>query len=87
MEIDNINQEAVTKTISKEKKCKKEKMVVSGVLTNSWEKKRKVKEKGKNKTNPNAEPQSIARRHKKAFLSEQCKEIKKTAEWESLEIS
>ena len=31
--------------------------------------------------------QRIARRDKKAFLSDQCKEIEKTTEWESLEIS
>ena len=34
----------------------------------------------------NAEFQKIARRDKKAFLSDQCKEIK-TTEWERLEIS
>ena len=35
----------------------------------------------------NAEFQRIARRDKKAFLSGQCKEIRKTTEWERLEIS
>ena len=35
----------------------------------------------------NAEFQRIARRDKKAFLSDQCKEIKETIEWERLEIS
>ena len=35
----------------------------------------------------NAEFQRIARRDKKAFLSEQCKEIEETKEWERLEIS
>ena len=35
----------------------------------------------------NAEFQRIARRVKKAFLSDQCKEIEKTTEWERLEIS
>ena len=35
----------------------------------------------------NAEFQRIARRDKKAFLSDQCKEIEKTIEWERLEIS
>ena len=35
----------------------------------------------------NAEFQRIARRDKKAFLSEQCKEIGETLEWERLEIS
>ena len=35
----------------------------------------------------NTEFQRIARRDKKAFLSDQCKEIGKTTEWERLEIS
>ena len=35
----------------------------------------------------NAEFQRIARRDKRAFLSEQCKEIKKTIEWEIIETS
>ena len=35
----------------------------------------------------NAEFQRIARRDKKAFLSDQCKEQRKTTEWERLEIS
>ena len=35
----------------------------------------------------NAEFQRIARRNKKAFLSNQCKEIEETIEWERLEIS
>ena len=34
----------------------------------------------------NAEFQRIARRDKKAFLRDQCKEIEKTTEWENLEI-
>ena len=43
---------------------------------------------GKGKMNPlNAEFQRIARREKKAFLSDQCKEIKEEIEWERLEIS
>ena len=50
---------------------------------------RKVKgkvEKEKN-THLNAEFQRIARRDKKAFVSEQCKEIEEKIEWERLEIS
>ena len=51
-------------------------MAVWGGLTNSCEKKR-VKHKGKNKRykHLNAEFQRIAGRDKKAFLSNQCKEI------------
>ena len=52
------------------------------------EKRREVKGKGEKEryTHLNAEPQKIARRDKKGFLSEQWKETK-TTEWESLEIS
>ena len=50
---------------------------------------REVKGKGEKEryTHLNAEFQRIARRDKKAFLSDQCKEIGKTIEWERLEIS
>ena len=60
-----------------EKEMQKGKMAVWGSLTNSCEKKRSEKQrrKGKN-THLNAEFQRIARRDKKAFLSDQCKEIK-----------
>ena len=47
-------------------------MAVWGGLTNSWGKKRREKERY---THLNAEFQRIARRDKKAFLSDQCKEI------------
>ena len=51
-------------------------------------KRREVKSKGEKEIykHLNAEFQRIARRDKKAFLSDQCKEIK-TIEWERLEIS
>ena len=50
---------------------------------------REVKGKGQKETHThlNAEFQRIARRNKKAFLSDQCKKIEKTTEWERLEIS
>ena len=52
------------------------------------EKRREAKSKGKKEryTHLNAEFQRRARRDKKAFLSDQCKEMKIT-EWERLEIS
>ena len=52
-------------------------MAVWGGLTNSCEKKRSLKSKGKKERykHLNAEFQRIARRDKKAFLSDQCKEI------------
>ena len=55
-----------------EKEMQKGKMAVWGGLTNSCEKKRSEKQRRKGK---NAEFQRIARRDKKAFRSEQCKEI------------
>ena len=53
------------------------------------EKRREVKSKGEREryTQLNAEFQRIARRDRKAFLSDQCKDIEKTTEWERLEIS
>ena len=54
------------------------------------EKRREAKCKGENESYKklNAEIQRIARRDKKAFLSDQCKEIEeKTTEWEGLGIS
>ena len=51
-------------------------MAVWGGLTNSCEKKRREKQKRKRRyLHLNAEFQRIARRDKKAFLSDQCKEI------------
>ena len=61
-------------------------MAVWGGLTNSCEKKRSEKQRRKGK-HLNAEFQRIARRDKKAFLSDQCKEYRKTTEWGRLEIS
>ena len=52
-------------------------------------KRREVKSKREKERHKhlNAEFQRIARRNKKAFLSDQCKKIEKTTEWERLEIS
>ena len=53
-------------------------MAVWGGLTNSYEKKRSKKQRRKVKIYPfECRVQRIARRDKKAFLSEQCKEIEK----------
>ena len=58
-----------------EKKCKKAKWLL-GILTNSCEKKRSKKQRRKGRyKHLNAEFQRLARRDKKAFLSNQCKEI------------
>ena len=70
-EVYDIVQEAGIKTIPIEKKCKKGKMVVWGGLTNSWEKKRSKRQGEKERyTHLNAEFWRIARRDRKAFLSD-----------------
>ena len=75
-EVHNIVQEVVAKTITKKKKCKKTKWLSVEALQIA-EKRREAKSKGEKEryTHLNAEFQRIARRDKKAFLSEQCKEI------------
>ena len=75
MYVCNIVQEAVTKTIPKKKKCKKAKWLSEKALQTA-EEKREAKVKGKREryTQLKAELQRIARRDKKAFLNEQCKE-------------
>jgi len=76
MEVRDIVQEAVIKTIPKKKKCKKAKWLSEEALQIA-EKRRETKGKGEREryTHLNAEFQRIARRNKKAFLSYQCKEI------------
>ena len=76
MEVCNIVQEAVIKTIPKKKKCKKAKWLSEEALQIA-EKRRdaKGKEETERNTHLNAEFQRIARRDKKAFLSDQCKEL------------
>ena len=71
MEVHDIVQETGIKTILKKKKCKKAKWLSEEALTNSCEK-REVKSKGEKAryTYLTAEFQRIARRDKKAFLSE-----------------
>ena len=88
MEVHDIVQEAVIKTIPKKKKCKNTKWLSEDVLQIA-EKRREAKGKGEKEryTHLNAEFQRIARRDKKAFQSEQCKERRKTIEWERLELS
>ena len=75
MEVHDIVQEIGTKTIPMEKKCKKAKGL-SGEALQIAMKRREVKSKGEKEkyTHLNAEFQRIARRDKKAFLSDQCKE-------------
>ena len=89
MEVGGIVQEAVIKTIiPQKKKCKKAKWLSEEGLQNA-EKRREAKGKGEKEryTHLNAEFQRIARRGKKAFLSDQCKEIEENIQWERLEIT
>ena len=76
MEVRDIVQEAVIKTIPKKKKCKKAKWLSEEALQIAV-KRREAKSKGEKERykHLNAEFQRIARREKKAFLSNQCKEI------------
>ena len=75
-EVCDIVQETGIKTIPMEKKCKKAKSLTEEALQIAM-KRREVKSKGEKERykHLNAEFQSIARRDKKAFLSDQCKEI------------
>ena len=75
-EAHDIVQEAVIKTIPKKKKHKKAKWLSEEALKIAV-KRREAKSKGENQRykHANAEFQRIARRDKKAFLSDQCKEI------------
>ena len=75
-EVCDIVQEAVIKTIPKNKKCKKSKWLSEEALQIA-EKRREDKGKGEKERykHLNAGFQRIARRDKKVFLSDQCKEI------------
>ena len=77
-EVHDIAQKAGIKTISKKNKCQKAKWLSEEALQIAM-KRREVKGKGEQEryTHLNAEFQRIARRDKKAFLSDQCKEIEK----------
>ena len=76
MEVRDIVQDAMIKTIPKKKKFKKAKWLSEEALQIA-EKRRdaKGKEEKERNTHLNAEFQRIARRDKKAFLSDQCKEV------------
>ena len=75
-EVRDIVQETGIKTIPMEKECKRAKWL-SGEALQIAVKRREVKSKGEKEryTHVNEEVQRIARRDKKAFLSDHCKEI------------
>ena len=76
MEVCDIVQEAGIKTIPKKKKCKKAKQLSEEALQIAVKRREaKSKEEKERYTHLNAEFERIARRVKKAFLSNQCKEI------------
>ena len=83
MEVHYIVQETGIKTIPMEKKCKKAKWLSEEALQIA------VKSKGEEERykHLNGEFQRIARRDKKAFLSDLCKEIEENNRMERLEIS
>ena len=78
-EVCNIVEETGIKTISRKKKCKKEKWLSEEALQIAV-KRREVKGKGEKKRyiHLNAEFQRREGREKKAFLSNECKEIEET---------
>ena len=76
MEVHDIVQEAVIKTIPKKKKSKKAIWLSEKALQKAGERREaKSKREEERYKYLNAEFQRIARRDKKAFLSDQCKEI------------
>ena len=79
MEVRDTVQETGSKTIRKKKKCKKAKWLSE--VTLQIVKRREAKSKGEKEryTHLNTEFQRIARRDKKAFLSDQCKEIEENS--------
>ena len=80
LEVHDIVQETGIKIIPQKKKCKKAKWLSEETLQIAV-KRREVKSKGEKEryTHLNAEFQRIARRDKKAFLSDQCKEIEENS--------
>ena len=87
-EVHDIVQETGIKTIPMEKECKKVKWL-SGEALQITVKRREGKSKGEKERNKhlNAEFQRIARRDKKPSSAINAKKLRKTTEWERLEIS
>ena len=76
MKVHDTVQDTGSKTIPKKKKCKKAKWLSEDALQIAVKRREaKSKEEKERYTHLNAEFQRIARRDKKAFLSDQCKEI------------
>ena len=88
MEVQDIVQETGIKAIPMEKKCRKAKWLSEKALQIAV-KRREAKSRGEKERckHLNAEFQRIARRDKKALLSDQCKEIEENSRMKRLEIS
>ena len=86
-EVHDIVQQTGIKTIPMEKKCKKAKWLSQEALQIAMKGEAKSKGEKERYKHLKAEFQRIARRDKKVFLSNQCKEIEEKTEWERLEIS
>ena len=87
-EVHDVEQKAVIKTIPKKKKCKKAKWLSKEAVQKlRKEEKLKAKEKRKKYTHLNPECQRTARRYRKAFLSDQCKEIEENSKMGKTETS
>ena len=88
MEVCDIIQETGIKTIPKKKKCKKAKWLSEAALQIAV-KRREAKSKGEKERYKhfNAEFQRIARTDKKAFFSDQCKEMERNNRMERVEIA
>ena len=76
--VHDIVQEAVIKTIPMKKKCRKAKWLSEEALQTAMKREAKGKGEKERYTHMNVEFQRIARRDKKAFLSDQCKEIEES---------
>ena len=87
MEVCEIVQEAVIKTIPDKKKFKKAKWLSEEALQTA-KKRREAKGKGEKEryTHLNAELQRIVRRDKKPFSVSNTEKLRKTTEWKRLEI-
>ena len=81
-EVHDIVQDVVIKTITKKKKCKKAKWLCEKALQIAGKREAKVKGEKERYIHLNAEFQRIARRDKKAFRSEQCKEVEENNKME-----
>ena len=81
-EVHDVVQDVVMKTITKKKKCKKAKCLCEEALQIAGKREAKVKGEKERYIHLNAEFQRIARRDKKAFGSEQCKEVEENNKME-----